>query len=284
MADDRNKLMFPDINVGKRDLIGYYADIADVMTRHLFDRCLTLQRFPDGIESDGFYQQRYAGHFADSVECRSVPNAEGTESIEHIVLRSRDGLEYLADQATIAFHGWLSRVDRPDHPDKLIFDLDPAGSGGDFGLLVDCARDLKSALEAREMRSFVMTTGSRGLHVAAPLDGHAPFDDVRAFARQIAAAVVEKSPQRYTIEQRKKARAGRLYIDTTRNAYGQTAVIPYSLRALPGAPVAAPLDWEELGRKGMGPQRYRFDNIRRRLAQKQDPWRDFFRQATRIRR
>ena len=120
-----------------------------------------------------------------------------------------------------------------------------------------------------------MTTGSRGLHVLAPLDRSLDFDEAREFAKTIAAAVTDERPARFTVEQRKVARKGRLYIDVGRNAYGQTGVLPYSLRALQGAPAATPLDWDELGRDDLSPQRFGLENMGARLGQKQDPFEQF---------
>jgi bifunctional non-homologous end joining protein LigD len=276
MSSD-DKLMFPKSGLRKSDVAGYYADVADVMSRHLYNRFLTLHRFPDGIDAEGFYQQRWTAHMPDDVGGRSAPLADGSESIRHFVLTGKKGLAYLADQATIEFHGWLSRTDKPNHPDKLVFDLDPGG--GTFDTTVACARALREALSAHNLTAFVMTSGSRGLHVAAPLDRSLDFDEVRALARDLAAEVAAADAGSYTVEHRKSKRRGRLYIDTTRNAYGQTAIVPYSLRALRDAPVATPLDWREAGTGDMHPQRYRCDNIRQRLAQKDDPWRDFHRRA-----
>ena len=278
MPDDDDKLMFPDAGLRKSDVIAHYEAVADVLLQHAAGRFLTLHRFPDGIDADGFYQQRRPDHFPDSVIGDDAPTADGSETVHYMRVDSAAGLTFLADQAAITLHGWLSRADRPDHPDKLLFDLDPAGD--DFAPVIDCARRLRDALSDRGLTPFVMTTGSRGLHVAAPLDRKRDFDTVRAFARDVGHSVADAVPDRFTMAQRKSKRGGRLYIDTSRNAYGQTAVVPYALRALPGAPVATPLDWDELG--GVDPQRYRLENIRRRLGQKACPWRDFFEHATGI--
>jgi bifunctional non-homologous end joining protein LigD len=170
----------------------------------------------------------------------------------------------------------LSRIDRLDHPDRLIFDLDP--SGRTFEPLVAAARALRGVLEAIDLVPYLMTTGSRGLHVVVPLDRSADFEATRALARRIAASVADERPDRFTIEQRKEKRRGRVYLDTMRNAYAQTAVAPYAVRALPGAPVAAPLEWTELSRL-TNAQPYSIKTIARRLARKGDPWKDIARRA-----
>jgi bifunctional non-homologous end joining protein LigD len=178
-------------------------------------------------------------------------------------------LVYLADQACITPHVWLSRADRPDKPDQMIFDLDPAK--GEFDLAIDAARVLRRALEDLGLIPFVKTSGAKGLHVHVPLVRRSDFDEVRDLARRIADAVANDSPERFTTEQRKAKRHGRLYIDIMRNAYGQTAVAPYAVRPLPGAPVATPLDWNERDRR-LRPARFTRRSVLRRVEKEEDPW------------
>ena len=265
----------------KAAVTGYYRDIAEYLLPHVKDRFLTLHRFPDGIGEDGFYQQSRQDYFPGSVRGVEAPRASGEGSVEHIVVDDVEGLVFLADQGVLVLHGWQSRCDRPDRPDRVVFDLDP--SDDDFDTVIDAARLLREVLKLAGLEPFVMTTGSRGLHVVAPLERRLDFDAARDLAGRLAEAVVARAPRRFTRKQRKQARQGRLYLDIGRNAYGQTAVVPYSLRALVGAPVATPLDWTELGRSDLTPRRFRLDNIRRRLAQKADPWRNFFTRAARAR-
>jgi bifunctional non-homologous end joining protein LigD len=209
----------------------------------------------------------------------SLPKKGGT--IDHVVCDDAATLAYLAGQACITPHRWLSRADQPDDPDLVIFDLDPSGPdpAADFDAVRSAARSLRSALESAGLVPFVQTTGSRGLHVVAPLDRSADFDTVRAFAREVADAVAADDSEHLTTEQRKQKRRGRIYVDIMRNAYAQTAVAPYALRARPGAPVATPLDWDELSSTGMSPQRYTAANLFRRLARRADPWADIDRHA-----
>lgn len=278
-----DKVLYPASgSFGQHDkaaVIGYYRDVAELMLPHLDDRFLTLHRFPDGIGEKGFYQQSRPDYFADSVRGVAAPRAGDEGSVEHIVVDGEAGLLYLADQGTLAIHGWQSRCDRPGRPDRLVFDLDPADD--DFGVVIEAARLLREVLGLAGLQPFVMTTGSRGLHVVAPLKRTLEFEEARELAGTLADALVARAPERFTREQRKRARRGRLYLDIGRNAYGQTAIVPYSLRALPGAPVATPLEWDELGRGDLTSRRFRLDNLRRRLGQKKDPWRRFFTRAAR---
>ncbi len=268
---NQDKVLFPDSGITKGELIEYYRDCAEAVVRHGAGRPLTLQRFPDGIDKQGFFQQDRSEYFPDWIESVKVPRSgKNSGKVDHVLCNNQATLVYLANQAVITLHGWLSKTPRLSCPDRLIFDLDPTGD--DFTEVVRAARQVRDAMEALELTPFVMTTGSSGLHVTAPLDGKQDFDFVRGFARDLADYLAEQHPDTLTTAQRKEKRGARLYLDVMRNAQGQTAVLPYSVRAKAGAPVATPLDWSELGRKGLHSQTYTLANIRRRLAQKEDPW------------
>ncbi len=269
-----DKVLFPDDGLTKRDLVDYYRRIADVMVPLIRERALTLHRFPDGIGAEGFYQQQVPDHFPDWIARASLPRADG-KTVTRCVCNDAATLAYLAGQACITPHAWLARRDRPHHPDRMVFDLDP--SDDDFSVVRMAARVLRGVLDDIGLTGFVMTTGSRGLHVVVPLDAATGFDAVRDFAQRVARAATARAPDHLTTEQRKQRRRGRLYLDIMRNAYGQTAVAPYAVRPRPGAPVAMPLDWGELGNGGLRADRYRIGNAFRRLAQKSDPWRDMAR-------
>jgi len=272
------KLLFPDSGISKGELIEYYRDIAAVMLPHLEDRPLTLQRFPDGIRKPGFYQQQRGDYFPGWIRTRSTPRADDGAAVQHILCNNQATLVYLANQAAVTLHGWLARTPRITRPDRLIVDLDPVDN--DFAAVRRAARQVVELMQTLDMNPFVMTTGSRGLHVAAPLRADSDFDAVRDLARDMAAVLAGRHPAALTVEQRKKRRRGRIYLDVMRNAYGQTAVMPYSVRALPGAPVATPLDLAELGDSRLDPQRWHVKNILRRLGRKDDPWAGIRRHAT----
>lgn len=264
-----DKPFFPDAGITKGEVIDYYRRIADIALPHVVGRPLTLQRFPDGIGQDGFYQQERSDHFPDFVGTVRA-DRKGPGTIDHATVENQASLVYLADQAVITFHAWLARRDRLRHPDRLVFDLDPPTDG--FAAVRRGARWLRELLRDLGLTPYLMTTGSSGLHVVAPLDRSARFDEARAFARDAAELLVRRHPDALTTEQRKDRRGGRLYLDVMRNAYGQTSVMPYSLRAKPGAPVATPLDWDELDDGDLGPRSYTLRNLFRRLGQKDDPW------------
>jgi bifunctional non-homologous end joining protein LigD len=250
------------------------------MLRHIEERPLVMHRFPDGIRGKGFYQKTVPDHFPDWLKRKKVALVKGGSQEMAIVEKAAD-LVYLADQACLVPHVWLSREGRIKNPDKMVFDFDPGSD--DFGEVAFAARVLKRALDERGLASFVMTTGSKGLHVVVPLEPDYPFDQVRRFAKTVAERAVREHPERLTTAARKQKRGGQLLIDLMRNAYGQTSVAPYALRALPGAPVAAPLEWDELGRSELGPRTYTLKNVFRRLGRIEDPWRDIFRHRQRLR-
>lgn len=266
-----DKVFFPNAGLTKGDVVDYYRRIAPVMVPHLQQRPLNLLRAPDGLQGKPFYQQAVADYFPDWINRITVEQVQRGETT-HALVDSPEALVYLADQGCITPHPWLSRTRALNCPDRLIFDLDP--SDDDFTPVRDAARLLRDQLLSIGLTPFVQTSGSRGLHVVAPLDATADFDQARQLAQAVAEALAEQQPQWLTTAQYKNQRQGRLYLDTQRNAYGQTAVAPYALRLKPGAPVATPLDWEELQDGDLHPQKYTLQNIFRRLGQKSDPWAD----------
>ncbi|MGM0691509.1 MAG: non-homologous end-joining DNA ligase [Pseudomonadota bacterium] len=271
------KILYPDAGWTKADVVGYYFRVAEYILPHLDGRPLTLHRFPDGIEREGFFQQARAEHFGDRVGSLRLRHDEPTGSVEHVLCEDADCLGFLADQGTLAFHRWAARRGAIDRPDLMIFDLDPPD--GDMSVLKRAARRVAALMRDCQLSPFVMTTGSSGLHVVAPLEPRSDFDAVRHLAAQMAKRLVSEHPEELTTEQRIEAREGRLYLDVMRNAFGQTAVAPYSLRARPGAPVATPLDWVELDKGDLRPDGYTLENLFRRLGQKGDPWARMFEKA-----
>ncbi len=263
-----DKVLFPQDGITKFDLAEYYARIAGVALPHYVDRPLTMQRFPDGIAKDGFFQKNVPDHFPDWIARTELPKEGGT--VTHALVTEAATLVYIADQGCITPHLALAPADAPSNPDRMVFDLDP--SDDDFGKVQEVAQAVKDALDARELRSFVANTGSRGLHIVLSLDGSAEVDALRPFARGLAAKIAEAHPNLATTEQRKAKRGTRVLVDTFRTAYAQTAVAPYAVRARAGAPVATPLRWDEALSADMRPDRYTIATIFRRLAQIDDPW------------
>jgi bifunctional non-homologous end joining protein LigD len=274
-----DKKMYPKSGITKKDVIEYYKKISPYMLTHIKQRPLVMHRFPDGIDGEDFYQKAIPDYFPDWINRTKITLKEGGSEYLVVVEKAAD-LVYLANQACLVPHVWLSREDNVENPDKLVFDLDP--SGNDFGEVKFAAHKLKKALEDKGLTSYVMTTGSKGLHVTVPIKPDHPFKKVREFAEELAWQLAKDYPDRLTTESRKVKREGRLLLDYMRNAFGQTSVVPYGLRALPDAPVATPIDWTELKKSQLNPQTYNLNNIFRRLSQKDDPWKDIFRKRNRL--
>ncbi|MFC3998609.1 non-homologous end-joining DNA ligase [Nocardiopsis sediminis] len=242
------KELFGAGGVTKRELAGHYRRVAPFMLAHVRGRPLALHRFPDGIDpgasgTPGFFQKNLPEYAPEWLRGVRVDRMHGGP-ITMLVCDDTATLLWLADQAVITPHPWTTRAAALRRPDRMIFDLDPPGH--DFAAARRAAYDVRDVLAEVGLACYIMTTGSRGLHVVVPLRPEADIDAVRDLARGIAGAAARRHPGRLTTEVRKDKRGGRLFLDTMRNSYAQHSVAPYAVRALPGAPVATPLWWEEL--------------------------------------
>jgi len=241
------------------------------MVPELRGRPLSVVRFTKGIDRGGFFQKHYQKHFPawlDRVE------AGGKTRVEYPIVDNPDGVVYMANQGSIEFHIWTSRRDALDRPDMLVFDLDPPDGPADvqFGLARRAAAALREVLEEIGLPAFVKVTGSKGLHVVAPVDDAARFDEASELTTAIGALLCRRRPDELTMEFYKKDRRGRLFLDVMRNAIGATLVAPYSLRGRPGAPVSAPIAWSELDDAGLSADGIRLRELRSRLDRRGDPW------------
>jgi bifunctional non-homologous end joining protein LigD len=266
------KVLFPEVEITKGDLIEYYARIASKMVPHLRDRPLTLERYPNGINTKRFFQKEVSSYFPDWIRRVTVKKVGGT--VTHVVCNDTATLVYIANQACVTPHIFLSRTDKLNYPDQLVLDLDPQGE--DFELVRSTARAFKELLDELELPAFLKTTGSRGLHLVVPLQRREEYDSVRDFARELAAIVVSQAPKERTLEQLKADRGQRVFIDTNRNGYAQLVAPAYAVRARKGAPVSVPLDWSELEQKSLRPNGYTIRTIFERLEKSRDPWGDFW--------
>lgn len=280
-GSDRVRLSSPDkvlvpageghAAITKADLFDYAGRIAERMVPLIADRPAVLQRFPDGIEGEGWYQKHTPKHFPGWIPTVDVPKRGGT--VRHVVIDSADALRYVVNQGTITVHVLGATVERLDVPAELNIDLDP--SSDDPGQVVAAAQAVRSLLEELDVPSFPKTSGSRGIHVHIPLRGDATFPAVAALAQHLAAALVARHPDLLTTEFSKEERGDRLYLDVLRNAPAQHAVAPYTLRPRAGAPVAVPLRWDEVD-GSWHPRSTPLASLFRRLgAQSGDPWAGF---------
>jgi bifunctional non-homologous end joining protein LigD len=244
-----DKVLFPDAGITKDELAAYYRDAAPQMVPLVADRPVSMQRFNGGIARPGFFQKNLPKGAPGWLTTVTVPKREGT--VTHPVVTGADALVWLANQNCITPHVWTARRDRPDRPDRMIFDLDP--SDDDFGLVRRSALALGEILREAGVEPWTMTTGSRGLHVVVALRRRHTFTAVRDAAVAIGEELVARNPDELTLAFRKEKRGGRLYVDVNRNGYAATAVAPFGVRARPGAPVATPLRWDELEDPGLKP-------------------------------
>jgi bifunctional non-homologous end joining protein LigD len=264
-----DKVLFPDDGITKGDMLVHYLAVADAMVPHLAGRPLTLRRYPHGIETEGFFQKDTGGHFPDWIHTVEVPHRHSEGSIQYAVCDDAASLLYLANQGTIEFHIWTATAADLDRPDRLVMDLDPP-PGVTVAELRSIARRARDLYTDVGLTAYLQATGGRGYHVVAPLDRSADFRFVRDLAGDLANRLAADDPDRLTTAQRKVRRGDRVFLDVNRNGRAQTFIAPYSLRARPGATVATPLDWGELGRST--PNGFTTAAIRRRLGRKADPW------------
>lgn len=257
-----DKVIFPQKKITKGDMVSYYERIAPLMLPFLKDRPLTLQRFPSGINESGFYQKNAADYFPDFIETIEVETEEGTNT--QIICNDAKSLVYLANQGTVVFHTWLSRKDKLREPDKVIFDLDPPDNS--FEQVKKAALLMRDFLQEKGIDPSLMTSGKSGLHLYYPKRRGKDFDAVKEEVRSMAEEAASQHPDLLTTKIRKDQREGKIFVDYLRNAYAQTAVCPYSLRANEGAGVATPIDWQELS-KLKSSFHYNIENIFRRTGQ-----------------
>jgi bifunctional non-homologous end joining protein LigD len=261
MAEISNpdKILFPD-GFTKADLVGYYETMSGAMAPHVVERPLTLHRFPDGIQAKGFMQKNAPAYFPDSIERVEVPKRDGVTV--YPVLKDGGPIPYLANLGTITFHVWTSRRPHLDRPDRLIFDLDPPEGGWeDAGRAARLVRDWLGEIG---LDAGLMTTGSKGYHVVVSITPDHGYDVVAPFAQAGAALLAHRHPDLLTDEFRIAARRGRVFVDWLRNQQGQTGVAAWSVRARPGAPVATPIEWNEL--EGTPPDRFTIRDATERIG------------------
>jgi bifunctional non-homologous end joining protein LigD len=264
-----DKVLFPDDAITKADLAAYYETVAPAMLPHVKNRPLMLQRFPNGLGREGWIQQDVGRGYPDWMPRVTVPKAKGT--VTHAMVTDTPSLVYLANLNSITIHEWLSRADQIDNPDLMIIDLDP-GPATTFPEIRKAARATRALLEELDLPAYLKTSGSKGLHVAVPLKRRDTFEEVHETAAIIGQVLASRAPEQLTTEFRKEKRKGRLFLDMHRNQYGQHVVAPYTVRALPGAPVSAPIEWDELGR--VEAQTFTLKSVPRRLERNGDPWKD----------
>ncbi len=236
--------VFPDAGISKGQIAEYYGKVAAMMLPYLEARPLSVVRCPEGSHKKCFFQKHLAAGMSPQIGTISIEETAG-ESSEYLAVQNAEGLVALAQFGVIEIHPWLSRRDRLDQPDMLVFDLDP-GEGVPWEEVLGAALLLRHILQATGLESFAKRTGGKGLHLVVPIRRGPDFSEARAFARAIAEKLRQENPEKLLTSASKAKRANKIYIDYLRNGRGATAVAPYSLRARSGAPVATPVDWDSL--------------------------------------
>ncbi len=262
-ASHGDRVIYPDDGLTKQDVVDYYDRVSSAMLPHIEGRPLTLQRFPQGIAEKGFMQKNAAAHFPESIERLEVPKQDGGTTTYPVVLQAGD-IPWLANQGTVTFHVWTSRLPHLGRPDRILFDLDPP-EGGDPRQVAEAARMVRADLEEIGIPTVPMSTGSKGYHLVTRVEPEVDGERVAPACQGLAAWLSRRHPEELTDEFRKAKRRGRVFVDWLRNQPHQTGVAAWSLRARSGAPVAVPFTWDRLGETP--PDRWRLATIEEALAQ-----------------
>jgi len=245
-----DRVLFPDDGITKGDLFDYYGRVAEAIVPHLKDRPFTMKRWREGIAADSFFQKQAPKGIPDWIptrEFRTWPRGGKGESrlVDFPLVNDRDALLWMVQMHCIDMNAWYSRVDKPDRPDFVLFDLDPPEEDGAFALCIRVAHYVRAALEELELESYVKTSGADGIHIVVPIVRRAGFDETYEFAELLSRKLEAERPGEVTTEWLKKKRAGVL-VDHRQNGHGRTIASVYSVRPKPGAPVSTPLRWDEL--------------------------------------
>ncbi|MDK2855140.1 MAG: hypothetical protein PWQ86_353 [Bacillota bacterium] len=261
-----DKVFWPAEGYTKADVLAYYVDIYPYLGPHLKDRPLVVTRYPNGIQGKFFYQKNLPEYAPPWIQSCPLPVENGKRLVKFVLCQDLPTLVWLVNQGAIELHPWLSRYDKPDYPDFAVFDLDPDPPSG-LAEVREVALVLGRLLSDLGLKVFPKTSGATGLHLYVPLARRETYEEVREFCGAVARAVARRLPELVTVERRVRARQGKVYIDWLQNIRGQTICAPYSLRPLPGAPVSAPLLWEEVPALATG---FTLKTIGRRVAEHGD--------------
>jgi bifunctional non-homologous end joining protein LigD len=242
------RVLFPADGITKGDLFAYYQAVAPALVPHLRDRPFTMKRWREGLPGGSFFQKQAPKGMPAWIPTRrfqTFPREGGTRMVDFPLVNSPEVLAWMVQMHCIDMNAWYSRVDRPDRPDYVVFDLDPPEQEDGFALAVRVAHRIRAALAALELRSYVKTSGADGIHVLVPIARRSGYADTYAFAELLARRLEADHPGEVTTEWLKKKRSGVL-VDHRQNGWGKTIASVYSVRPRPGAPVSTPLAWEEL--------------------------------------
>ncbi len=262
------RVIYAAEKITKLDVARYYEAVADVMLPHIAERPLSLVRCPDGVGPACFFQKHVGAGLPESIREERISAKDRV-----IVLHSAEGLISLVQRGVLEIHCWGSHLDTVEQPDLLVFDFDP-DTAVQWKAVVAAAVTMRGELKALGLKSFVKTTGGKGLHVVVPLTPGLEWDGIKQFSRAVADRFAARDPKRYLVNMAMKLRKGRIFVDYLRNGRGATAVAPYSTRARPGGRIATPVSWDEL-EGGAKPADFTIASVPKRiLGRFKDPWRD----------
>jgi bifunctional non-homologous end joining protein LigD len=246
-----DRVLFPGDGVTKGDLVSYYVDVAPALVPHLRNRPFTLKRYPHGIRERPYFQKQAPQGLPSWIptrQFRTWPREGGSRLVDFVLVNEPAAVAWMVQMNCIDMNAWYSRVDKPERPDYVVFDLDPPESRNGFTQAIRVAHLVREALERLELRSYVKTSGADGIHVLLPITRRSTFPETYELAELVSRKLEAENPGLVTTEWLKKKRRGVL-VDHRQNGHGKTIASAYSVRPKPGAPVSTPLRWEELGEK-----------------------------------
>jgi bifunctional non-homologous end joining protein LigD len=263
-----DRVLFPQDGITKGDLFSYYERVGPTIVPHLLDRPFTMKRYREGLAAEGFFQKQAPKGMPSWIPTRRFethPREGGSRLVDFPLVNSVEALLWMVQMHCIDMNAWYSRIDKPDRPDYVVFDLDPPDDEGGFALAIEVAHLVRALLDELELPGYVKTSGADGIHVLAPIQRRATFDDTYAFAEAASRLLEERHPGKVTTEWLKKKRSGVL-VDHRQNGWGKTIASAYSVRPKPGAPVSTPLRWDELTPE-VRPRQFSMDVVLDRIEQ-----------------
>lgn len=266
-----DKLYWSDDGITKQDLADFYAAVFPKLKPYVEDRMLTMERSPDGMLGQTFYQKEAPKGLPKDTPTKTIRHSN--REVHYMLGGSLETQLAMVNFGSIPIHVWGSRADKERQPDWMVFDLDP--SDGEFASSAKAGRLVKESLDHLGLTSFPKTSGSRGLHIFVPLKRGPDFDEVLTFARNLCDRLAAAHPDSLTLEARIQNRGDRVYLDSMRNGFGATVVSPYSVRRRPKAPFSMPLAWKDV-KPTLDPSTFNLSTYKKRLSGP-DPWADFFR-------
>jgi len=267
-----DKVYWPREGYTKGDLLAYYRDAGPAAVPYLAGRPAVMNRFPDGITGENFYQKDCPAHAPVWVRTAAVEHKDKT--VRYVVHGDLATVLWLANLGAIEMHAWLSRTPSLTRPDIAVIDLDPA-EGATFAQVIEVAGLARTALEEFGLEGFPKTSGATGLHLFVPIEPRYSFAEVTQAMKVVAELIVQACPFA-TVERTVERRRGKVYVDYLQNTFGKSMAFPYSVRPRPGAPVSTPLGWDELDDPGWRPEDFNIRTVPGRLAERGDPYRGFF--------